>query len=83
MSNQKHFTDEQIAELEVIFNLRRVDETLPVRDGSIKKGDMVWWRAARGPEYVKSDNECHWHNIRTYPDVYQINKPRISVSYED
>ena len=68
-----YFTQEQIAELESIFGIKRQDETLPVRDGVVSKESIVWWRCDKGPE-TRIAKQC-WENIREYPEYYQIEKP--------
>lgn len=80
----KHFTDEQIAELAAIFGLevKAPENILPVRDGVIRKGEMVWWRGDFGPQHVNS--EADWINIRDYPARYSLAKPAIqSIVYRD
>mgnify|MGYP003704730565 CR=1 FL=1 len=72
-----HFTDEQLAEIGKHFGLKPVAERLPVRDGFIHKGDLVWWRAMEGPEHVRSDSYDHWDNIRQHPECYQITRPTL------
>jgi len=51
------FTPEQIKELSVIFGIEPVnpESIAKVRDGSIRKGESVWWWGEYGPEFVKSD----------------------------
>ena len=58
-------------------------ESLPVRDGRVRQTDMVWWRHEREPMHVKADSGTHWDNIRDYPHLYQIEKPRMCMTYED
>lgn len=80
----KHFTAEQIAELATIFGLtvKEPDNILPVRDGVVRKDDMVWWRGDHGPQHVKAERD--WTNIRDYPDLYSLVKPAImSIVYRD
>jgi hypothetical protein len=72
-----HFTKEELIELATVFNLKLDDEVLPVRDGYVRKGQMVWWRANTGPEHVKSTGAGHWANIRNYPNAYQLEKPKL------
>jgi hypothetical protein len=78
----KHFSEDQIAELERIFDIKRAG-TIKVRDGYIKPGDMVWWRGEEGPERVNSNSSGHAHNILNYPQVYQIAEPKRKTVYED
>lgn len=75
--NLKHFSEEQIRELELVFGISRVPDSdlIKVRDGVIKKGHPVWWRNVDGPEEV--DSVKHWENIKKFPDVYSICRPRI------
>lgn len=80
----KHFTAEQITELATIFGLeiKEPDNILPVRDGVIRKGEMVWWRGDYGPAHVNSERD--WTNIRDYPALYSLAKPAIqSIVYRD
>jgi hypothetical protein len=77
-----HFNEDQIKEFETLFGLKRV-ATIPVRDGRINPGDMVWWRGSAGPEHVKSDSASHAYNISQYPGAYQITKPVMRVEYLD
>lgn len=58
-------------------------ESLPVRDGRVCKTDMVWWRHMDEPEHVRAGSGNHWDNIREFPDYYQIEKPRMRMTYED
>jgi hypothetical protein len=78
----KHFSEDQIAELERIFDIKRV-ATIKVRDGYIKPGDMVWWRCEYGPEHVHSMADTHMANILAFPHVYQIAEPKTKVTYVD
>lgn len=73
-----HFTEEQLKELEQVFDLKRIN-TLPVRDGRVRPTDQVWWRGAHGPELVSA--EVHWTNIEDYPDTYSRARPKIT--YQD
>lgn len=72
------FSEEQIAELEKLFNLKRI-ETLPVRDGRVSKDHDVWWRNQNGPQLVQVS--LHWKNIIEHPSAYSIAEPLVSVSY--
>lgn len=76
-----HFTEEQLKELEKTFNLTR-KETLPVRDGRVCRGGLVWWRFIGGPvqEEVSVSN---WKHIQEYPELYQLNRPATQVTYLD
>ncbi len=76
-----HFTEEQLRELEKIFNLTR-KETLPVRDGVICRGDLVWWRCIDGP-VQEEVSVYNWKNIQEYPKLYQLNRPATQVTYLD
>ena len=75
-----NFTEEQLQELETIFNIKRRD-TLPVRDGVVSPTSKVWWRCVEGKQHVIAGD--HWFNIKKYPSVYQIKEPRTSVIYQD
>ena len=79
----KNFTAEEIAELAAIFGLeaKAPDNILPVRDGVVRRGQPIWWRAEDGPAYVSSDE--HWANIREYPTAYSVAEPRVKVQYLD
>lgn len=77
-----HFNEEQLKELEQVFGLTRAEETLPIRDGWVKKTDKVWWRCSTGPEMVEASE--HWDNIKSYPRLYQFPKPIVDgVKYVD
>jgi len=79
------FTEAQLLELESIYGLKRKN-ILPVKDGVIKKGEMVWWRSEEGPQHVVAeDAEGVWDNIKAYPRVYSLAKPIVStkVVYAD
>lgn len=70
------FTEDELDEIGEAFGLQRVViESRPVRDGRVKKGDLIWWRTLRGPEHVVSDSGSHWENIKNYPSCYQHSKP--------
>lgn len=76
-----HFTEDQLAELEAVFNITR-KETLPVLDGRVARTNLVWWRSEKGPQEVFAND--HWDNIDSSPMFYQIKKPVIiSVIYQD
>ncbi|HET8687115.1 MAG TPA: hypothetical protein VFM18_10705 [Methanosarcina sp.] len=82
----KHFTLEEMIEIAQALKIPHehlLEQTLPVRDGFVKKGDKVWWRATLGPEHVISDSSTHWNNIKNYPDCYQLNKPKTKTEYFD
>ena len=70
------FTIEQYRELINLFG--DPDTQLPVRDGIASKGDMVWWHGEYGPSYDSVDSQ--WSNIRQYPGVYSVNKPKYEQS---
>lgn len=72
-------TEEDLKFIEKTFGLKRVAETIQVRDGMLSRGEMVWWRCVDGPEHVNS--EYDWRNIIAYPQAYSINKPKIKVEY--
>lgn len=74
------FTEEQLQELEAVFNLKRV-ETLPVRDGRVCKGDSVWWRCVEGPQHLTAN--LHWRNIEEFPEAYSIKEPRYTITYTE
>lgn len=81
--NKSAFTPEQLQELEVMYGLVRLKkETLPVRDGLVDRTMSVWWRGKYGPELVVNAGD-DWENIEKHPKFYQINKPKVSVKYED
>ena len=80
----KHFTKEQILELSTVFGILPIvdlGDTLPVSDGVVTKGDMVWWKSEDGPEHVLASND--WENIRRYPQYYSIEKPSYKIEYLD
>jgi hypothetical protein len=81
-------TTQQLKQIAETFGLTFVkypEETLPVRDGIVMKGDKVWWRANRGPELVvANDHRTTWTNIRNFPELYQIEEPTIEkIIYKD
>ena len=76
-----HFTEDQLKELEAIFNLKR-NETLPVRDGRVSRNSKVWWRSAEGPVFIEQAGD-HWGNIEAYPNAYQLSKPKVIIQYKD
>lgn len=78
-----HFTEEELQELESIFGIKRVTNTIYVRDGYIKEGDTVWWRGKDGPELVCSADPSHLPNIKKCPNAYQIEKPKMKFEYLD
>lgn len=78
-----HFTEEQLQELATYFGLKKVEETLPVRDGLVSKDTLVWWRGQQGPEHTLAGSPEHWENIRKFPKTYQLKEPRVRVVYED
>lgn len=70
-----HFTEEQLQELETVFGLTRTGETLPVKDGVVRKDTLVWWRGNDGPDQVVARKD--WENIRAYPELYSLKRPKI------
>jgi hypothetical protein len=54
-----------------------------IKDGDVIPGEMVWWRARRGPERVKSTDNTHWANMREYPHLYSHVKPEVKEVYVD
>lgn len=78
MSN---FTEEQLAELEAVFGIKRQD-SLPVRDGRVTRDSMVWWRGDKQCLHVKAGID--WDNIRLYPHIYQLAQPEVKrIEYRD
>lgn len=78
-----HFTEEQLQELATIFGLTKQDDVLPVRDGFVTKGTVVWWRCEEGPTLVRAGDPTDWDNIKNYPSAYQLKKPNVRVEYKD
>lgn len=74
------FTEAELRELEIVFGLKR-EETLPVRDGVVRKDTKVWWRGNDGPQLITAGDE--WVNIKEYPDAYQLKEPKTKVEYLD
>ena len=74
-----HFSEAQLQELATIFGLKKVEETLPVRDGVVTRESMVWWRAKDGPVCVQARQD--WYNIKAFPDLYQLMRPKIRCEY--
>lgn len=76
------FTNEQLQELSVFFNIPMNKDVLPVRDGYVNEDSMVWWRCIEGKQHVRA--EQHWRNIEEYPSAYSLKEPHvIRVEYED
>ena len=76
-----HFTEEQLKELETVFDLKR-NETLPVRDGRVNRDSKVWWRSLDGPVLIEAAFD-HWDTIKSHPNAYQVTKPTIIIQYKD
>lgn len=74
------FTESQLQELETIFNLKRV-ESLPVKDGRVSAAQYVWWHYKEYPQHILA--RTHWDNIKEYPGLYSINKPKYAIQYID
>jgi hypothetical protein len=74
------FSEEQLKELEQIFDLKR-KKTIQVRDGFVELNDTVWWRCKDGPSEVKVSDDID--NIRRYPQHYQIAQPTTKIEYLD
>lgn len=74
------FTEEQLQELETIFDLER-SAVLPVKDGVVRSETKVWWLSDGGPERVSAED--HWGNITSYPEYYQLATPKYRVTYEE
>ena len=55
-----------------------------VRDGWVKKGQIIWWRRREGPEQVHLLTN-HLENAKLFPMLYQIAEPavRTVLVYED
>lgn len=77
------FSEAQLEELERVFELKRRPkaEVAPVRDGLVRKHDMVWWRSEEGPELVSAEE--HWGNIQQHPSLYSIGCPRVRYVYDE
>jgi len=77
------FTKEQMDWLNENFNLEltSASDVLPVRDGFIVKGAMVWWHNANGPIHEKADVH-HWGNIKNNPKLYSLNPPQGKYVYD-
>lgn len=73
------FTPEQIAELATTFDLKP-QQTLPVRDGRVSANTLVWWLSEEGP--VEERACMSWDNIKKFPQLYQLKKPKYIVSYD-
>jgi len=78
----KEFTKEQLDFLEKFYGLTPCGAPmLPVRDGAVTETTFVWWRCHDGPERVLAKD--HWENIKGYPDAYQLNEPKTTITYID
>ena len=74
-----HFTEEQLKELEAVFDLqRRQQETWPIWDGRCKMGDEIWWMHQYGPQLL-TVNAMSISNIREYPKLYSHSKPKVKA----
>ena len=74
------FTPEQVTYIQQVFQIDVSQEVLPVKDGFVKKGDMIWWLSLNGPEYVKA--ELDWDNIKKFPNAYSVKEPKYKIVYE-
>jgi len=81
LSEKITFSSEQIKYLQQVFQIDVSQEVLPVKDGFVKKSDMVWWLGEFGPEEVLAEKE--WSNIKGYPDAYSVKEPKYKIVYED
>lgn len=75
------FSEAQIKYLQEVFQIDATQEVLPVKDGFVKKGDLVWRRGARGPEDIRAENV--WDNIKEFSQYYSIEEPKYKIVYED
>ena len=71
------FSEADLKELEAVFEIKRRNpaDVAVIRDATITRGQLVWWRGEYGPEHVLSDQ--HWDNIKEYPQLYSVTRPRI------
>lgn len=77
------FSEAQLEELERVFELKRRPkaEVAPVRDGLVRKHDMVWWHSENGPEHVHAED--HWDNLRQYPHAHSRERPQVRYVYDE
>ena len=79
----KEFNEMEIAELEQIFGLKRLPNlltTVSIYDGTINRGDDVWWSTDSGPKWISSTEDYHWDNICNFPFRYSIAKPKFYIT---
>jgi hypothetical protein len=79
MSSIENFTEAQIDYLKRKHSVDISACLLPVRDGLIEDTEMVWWKAEDYPEKVSA--YTHWGNIREYPHLYSIERPKFLLKY--
>lgn len=77
----KHFTEEQLKELETLYGLVRAPNVLTISDGIVKPENKVWWKCEDGPILVTAKHD--WDNIKEYPELYSHAKPAIKITYVD
>lgn len=79
MANIEAFTPNQLAYLYRKHNINIIDNLAVIKDGVIKDTELVWWKAADYPEKVHA--ATHWQNIKEYPHLYSIERPKFELKY--
>lgn len=80
-TNWKAIAEMQAALVLAKFNYDICKDVLPVSDGCVCEESMVWWKGEDGPQFVSAS--VHWYNIKDYPNIYSVSKPRYTVTYLD
>ena len=52
---------------------------LEVSDGFVSKKSKCWWKSVDGPYVVSCEQD--WDNIKQYPHLYSLEKPRFKLEY--
>jgi len=72
------FTEEQLKDLETLYGLKPITQSLEIKDGTVFDGMYCWWRGENGPEYIQIKlNDVNWLNAKNFPKAYSIARPII------